>query len=390
MPPSKKRAQVQAASSAPEPTKLESSMTSAPNNSITVASVAVATSSASDVSDAPASPASTVALAEPGVKVQVPVANEAPDSPESPPAVIMKPETELAVIPPARNMYENSNLEEITLRQLEEDINAYSHDLAFCRAQLEEPDLTPQESRTLQLRQLDLGHQIRHSQHRIETLRFQTRNLKPARAPYGSAAPLAYRTPNLNAASTTNGHGSTDGKALVKQLSAPSTLSSGSKRAAAPSGDDDNNATSKRSKVLSSPEPQEGNSTLLNGEDADNMALQRLGYWKCRLCEAPKYLLAGTGRSPAAPCKWPLKDISKMITHFTEMHTEHMPAERCVELGTALSKNRGPFEYWLRRTRAQNVGDGSVIDECINSLIGGKMPGLLRRLSRAAAGMPTS
>ncbi|KAK0725479.1 hypothetical protein B0H67DRAFT_482300 [Lasiosphaeris hirsuta] len=296
-------------------------------------------------------------------------------------------------------MYENANLEEITLRQLEEDIIAYRHDLAFCCAQLAEPDLTPQESRTLQLRQLDLGHQIRHSQHRIETLRFQTRNLKPARAPYGSAAPLAYRSPNAGATGTTatNGYGNAHGKGPIKQPLTPLPLPGGSgsnlKRAAGPAGGDNNpgNTTTKRSKVLPSPEPaHEGNSTLLNGEDPDHTILQRLGYWKCRLCEAPKYLLAGTGRSPAAPCKWPLKDISKMITHFTEMHTEHMPAERCAELGTALSKNRGPFEYWLRRTRAQDVGDGGVIDECINSLLGGTMPGLLRRLSRAAAGMPPS
>jgi hypothetical protein len=50
----------------------------------------------------------------------------------------------------------------------------------------------------------------------------------------------------------------------------------------------------------------------------------------------------------------------------------------------------GPFEYWLRRTRAQNISDDSVIDDCIASLINGHMPTLLRRHSRAAAGMPSS
>ncbi len=29
-----------------------------------------------------------------------------------------------------------------------------------------------------------------------------------------------------------------------------------------------------------------------------------------------------------------------MITHFTEMHVEHSPAERCEELGDALNINR--------------------------------------------------
>jgi hypothetical protein len=32
-----------------------------------------------------------------------------------------------------------------------------------------------------------------------------------------------------------------------------------------------------------------------------------------------------------------------MITHFTEMHAEHTPAERCAELGAALVQNRAYF-----------------------------------------------
>ncbi|KAK1753030.1 hypothetical protein QBC47DRAFT_387577 [Echria macrotheca] len=123
------------------------------------------------------------------------------------------------------------------------------------------------------------------------------------------------------------------------------------------------------------------------GESDNVTALQRLGFWQCRLCETRKYLEAGAGRTPAAPCKWPLKDVSKMITHFTDMHLEHSAAERCVELGTALNRNRGPFEYWLRRTRQQNIGDGSCMDEAIGMLVEGQMPPLLRKLSRAAARM---
>ncbi|KAK1783252.1 hypothetical protein QBC45DRAFT_429207 [Copromyces sp. CBS 386.78] len=333
--------------------------------------------------------------------------------------------------------YENiNNLEEIQLRQFHEDIDAYQHDLAYCTATLALPDLTPQETRTFQLRQLDLGHQIRHCQHRIENLQVQLRR---------QGIPF------------TNYSASSGGRAYTAALLAGSGQVAGVKRRGPSDDDDDDNGgkttggSAKKAK-LTPDEPQlldaDGDELMITGsreadggspngnkssgspqplpygtpgtweynipvhpsyphhqhqssngnvtansppydeETQQNTALQRLGYWKCRLCSAPKYLLAGTGRSPAAPCKWPLKDISKMITHFTEMHTEHTPAERCSELGYALAKNRGPFEYWLRRTRAQNVGDGEIIDEVIETLINGVMPLTLRRLSRAAAGMP--
>ncbi|KAK3984253.1 hypothetical protein QBC44DRAFT_353771 [Cladorrhinum sp. PSN332] len=314
----------------------------------------------------------------------------------------------------------SSNLEEITMRQLEEDISAYQHDEAFCLAQLEDPDLTPQETRTLQLRVLDLGHQVRHCRHRIETIQFQLRKARPAlglRPAYGGmGAPLI---PASAASAAANGN-SADGNRVKVHVNVKHPSSSGSSggvivkrngaNAATPGGNNKRSAeseeaadghlseTNKKVKVGSSPAPVGDYSEMQvdgGGEGARvdlrgiNTALQRLGFWKCQLCSAPKYLLAGSGRSPAAPCKWPLKDISKMITHFTEMHGEHSPNERCVELGAALAKNRGPFEYWLRRTRAQNIGDGSMIDDCISSLLQGEMPNLLRRHSRAAAGMPS-
>ncbi|KAK1753031.1 hypothetical protein QBC47DRAFT_348369, partial [Echria macrotheca] len=58
----------------------------------------------------------------------------------------------------SRNPYDGVNLDDITLRQLQEDIDAYQHDLAWCNAQLDQPDLTPQEQRTFNLRCLDLAH----------------------------------------------------------------------------------------------------------------------------------------------------------------------------------------------------------------------------------------
>jgi hypothetical protein len=191
----------------------------------------------------------------------------------------------------------------------------------------------------------------------------------------------------------------------IAATAASSAFAVGGKRPAL----DEEQGSAKRAKMASPDFDMTGGGL----DEGVNTALQRLGFWKCRLCSAPKYLLAGAGRSPAAPCKWPLKDISKMITHFTEMHSEHSPPERCTELGAALAQNReypprgvksrfslytpelanmwilgGPFEYWLRRTRAQNISDPSVIDDCFDTLLNGEMPDLLRRHSRAAAGMP--
>ncbi|EGS22164.1 uncharacterized protein CTHT_0016810 [Thermochaetoides thermophila DSM 1495] len=287
--------------------------------------------------------------------------------------------------------YQFSDLDEITIRQLKEDILAYEYDLDYCKSQLHEDDLTPQEMRTLQLRILDLGHQIRHCKHRIETIQAQAR--RSVWRPGGYAAfPSSSINYGLNGTSKPGrkpAAGTTavlpTRPAVIDSAAQPTTISTGKRS----SEDDASETSTKRMKSSPSPEPER---YLRRGSSQEgvNTALQRLGFWKCRLCSAPKYLLAGNPRSPAAPCKWPLKDISKMITHFTEMHGEHTPAERCAELGAALRQNRGPFEYWLRKTRAQNITDGRVIDECLQELLKGRMPELLRRHSRAAAGMAMS
>lgn len=222
--------------------------------------------------------------------------------------------------------YEFSDLDEITVRQLNEDILAYRYDLDYCQSQLEETDLTPQEMRTLQLRILDLGHQIRHCKHRIEMIKAQTRKRGP-RAGHGSTGTMPSST----------------GAALPARrvTSMPSQVVGNSKRpatgSAAGAAEEESGGSVKRAK-MASPDSDVAGTGVDDG--SVNTSLQRLGFWKCRLCSAPKYLLAGSGRSPAAPCKWPLKDISKMITHFTEMHGEHTPSERCAELGAALSHNR--------------------------------------------------
>ncbi|AEO60032.1 hypothetical protein MYCTH_108627 [Thermothelomyces thermophilus ATCC 42464] len=280
--------------------------------------------------------------------------------------------------------YEFSDLDEITVRQLNEDILAYRYDLEYCKSQLEEADLTPQEMRTLQLRTLDLGHQLRHCKHRIEIIKAQSRK-RPSRAAHGNAGAVSYSTGSTTGPSARQ-HRADSGMLPARRVaSTPSQAAGSSKRPAAGSADEESGGGVKRAKMASPDSDVAGPGT---DDGSVNTSLQRLGFWKCRLCSAPKYLLAGSGRSPAAPCKWPLKDISKMITHFTEMHGEHTPSERCVELGAALSHNRGPFEYWLRRTRAQNISDSGVIDDCLETLLDGEMPDLLRRHSRAAASMP--
>jgi hypothetical protein len=229
--------------------------------------------------------------------------------------------------------YEFSDLDEITMRQLNEDILAYRYDLDYCKAQLEEADLTPQETRTLQLRTLDLGHQIRHCTHRIETIKAQARkhSFRPSHGTIPTAPYPGNGSNGNGRQARTMGGGYGGGLPAARQaVTATPTLSTGKR----PMLEEDGGGA-KRMK-MATPDFDIGGGL----DEGVNTSLQRLGFWKCRLCSAPKYLLAGAGRSPAAPCKWPLKDISKMITHFTEMHGEHTPAERCVELGCALAQNR--------------------------------------------------
>ncbi|KAL1847523.1 hypothetical protein VTK73DRAFT_10337 [Phialemonium thermophilum] len=310
--------------------------------------------------------------------------------------------------------YENANIDEIMYRQLNEDILAYRHDLSFCTEQLAAADLTPQEMRTLQLRTLDLGHQIRHCQHRAEILQIQIRNRGGGNV--GTHQLHSWVAANNHSASHANGSG-------ARRRSSGNTASQGTLKRPAPAtmspvlgkrprmqqpnvGNNGRHHTNEthdgqhghadEKHKIEDQETDENDDLLTPDSDDDNSNepitnLQRLGYWKCRLCRTPKYLQAGSGRAPAAPCKWPLKDVAKMIAHFTEMHPEHRPDERCAELGAALRRNRGPFEYWLRCSRSQNLGeDGAVVDRCVSELLAGRLPDLLRRLSRAAANFPAA
>ncbi|KAK6216118.1 hypothetical protein LQW54_003894 [Pestalotiopsis sp. IQ-011] len=256
--------------------------------------------------------------------------------------------------PEAGGNYEQAeDLNEITRRQLEEDIKAYRYDLDFSTEMLRDGNLSlsAQEVRTVQFRILDLGHQIRHCQHRIEQIDAQVPQPQP----------------------TSNGHRTFYYDAAPKRRASPGSGNAGpaSKRARA-------------SNVVG-----DGDETM-DLESGDSMTVQRLGYWMCHLCTANKYLSAGQNRVPSAPCKWPLRDVSKMLTHFLDMHTEHEPEERCIELGNALNANRGPFEYWLTRTKHQKVRDSNIMDECIDSLQAGTVPDSLKKINRAAGVFPNA
>ncbi|KAI1770112.1 hypothetical protein F4818DRAFT_433996 [Hypoxylon cercidicola] len=253
--------------------------------------------------------------------------------------------------------YENSDLNDITRRQMMEDINAYRYDLDFCRTQLNAPELlTPQESRTLQIRVLDCSHNIRHCQHRIELIDAQARNAARNAA---QAAALSYKPMQQHRAST----------------GTPVSM-----------------GNFKRQRVVKATDSDEDEAadSIMDLDDSGTSSVQRLGFWKCRLCTSQKYLDAGANRVPSMPCKWPLKDVSKMLNHFLEMHVEHTPEERCGELGDALARNRGPFEYWLMRTRKQELDDTSIIDGFISTLQSGVLPDILRGLNRAASAFPNS
>ncbi|KAK4447764.1 hypothetical protein QBC34DRAFT_302599 [Podospora aff. communis PSN243] len=271
------------------------------------------------------------------------------------------------LIPPARTGYGKANVDEIEVRQHEEDIKAYQYDLNWLRAKLDRDDLTPQETRTYQLRILDVSHQIRHCQHRIETLQATMRG-KPLRGAHG-----AISSSNANPISSSKRPLGLDAANDVEEVQTNGT------------------ASVKRPKIQldQSSDHDHDTSVMPEGEGDSGRILQRLGEWTCTLCLSAKYLTAPPPRTPSMPCKWKLKDISKMINHFTEMHVEHSVEERCKELGQALSQNRGPFEYWLRKTKSQNVGDGSIMDDVVEELMEGSMPAFLRRLSRAAARMPS-
>lgn len=330
---------------------------------------------------------------------------------------------------PGRNTagYEHSNLEEITIRQLREDIHAYTHDRQWCEDMLRLEDISPAEARTYQLRILDISHQIRYCTHRIETIELQARRTmaSSSRAPQYSSYNQNQRA--IAPAPRTNGYvapGNENraGAAFPNAATNVMTTNGNATRGTTPSGQASGENTLKRTATEMSPGRSDvsaetsykrqklpmTNTIPVDPIEFDQdatleevmaqgpiLAVQRLGFWKCHLCHTPKYLLAPVGKSPAAPTKWALKDISKMITHFCVMHSEQTVADRLSELGQAFELNRGPFQYWLKTTKSArvdangNIEGGSSIDEIIETLKAGRMPMALRRFSNSAKKMIT-
>lgn len=127
--------------------------------------------------------------------------------------------------------------------------------------------------------------------------------------------------------------------------------------------------------------------TSANRPPSGDPAYTRLGRWMCTLCTSQKYLKHPAPKQPAEPSSWALRDISKIVTHFTRMHTEHTDPERLQELGNALETNFGQFTYWVRVTKKTAASD-KEIQQAVAELHEGRLPNLLRRLSTAAAQFP--
>lgn len=65
------------------------------------------------------------------------------------------------------------SIDQLVMQQLREDLEAYRYDLEFVRSQLDPENvsnITAAETRTFQLRMLDLGHQMRMVNHRIQLM----------------------------------------------------------------------------------------------------------------------------------------------------------------------------------------------------------------------------
>ncbi|KAI0018207.1 hypothetical protein F4780DRAFT_538686 [Xylariomycetidae sp. FL0641] len=324
-----------------------------------------------------------------------------------------QPEHGPQAAPPGTSSFEDvPDLNMIVRRQYVEDIEAYHYDLEFCSERLLDHDLTPEEIRKLQIRIFDASHQIRYARHHLERMHAQPPADYPPTASMYKAPAQAYGGAGLGPRSkrtyTQRGSlgvaGNKRQRTQDSEVEEASVVGGGGAGAGerAPSQDGGAAAAPESSELSSINVAVRGKSASGGGggrpsgsaggspETPVSSAMQRKGWWTCRLCTSQKYLNSGQNRMPSMPIKWPLRDMSKTVNHFLHMHVEHSPEERCRELGDALDKNRGPFEYWLTQTRSQHVEDSSVIDGFIETLREGQLPDGLRGLNRAAAVFPNS
>lgn len=224
----------------------------------------------------------------------------------------------------------------LLLRHMAEDLNAYGYDRDYCTKLLQEQSLTPQEARTLRLRVLDLNHQTRLTQHKIEVLNALS-GLEGSQAPDTVINSLnALTQPSPANGGQLFGAGAPENPGLSLLHHATQSTSP----AAVPVKRPSVSSYSPSAHAIKRPRKEVPASPPVDGAGGTGTTVQRLGHWKCRLCTSAKYAAAPQPKQPSAACKWALRDVAKMITHFTDMHGEHTPAERCQELGDALSSNR--------------------------------------------------
>ena len=225
----------------------------------------------------------------------------------------------------------------LLLRHMQDDLNAYGYDRDYCSQQLlEEQTLTPQEARTLRLRVFDLNHQMRLTQHKIEVLNALSVLDGAAQNPetvINSLNALTQPSPANGGRLLGAGAPENPGLSLLHQATQASPAPTPAKRPSKSVDSPNGHAMKRARKEVPASPPADGNGEV-------GTTVQRLGHWKCRLCTSAKYVEAPQPKQPSAACKWALRDVAKMITHFTDMHGEHTPAERCQELGDALNSNR--------------------------------------------------
>lgn len=116
------------------------------------------------------------------------------------------------------------SIDHLVIQQLHEDLEAYRYDLDFARTQLEPLNaatLTPAEARTFQLRILDLGHQMRMLNHRIQLMQATMNNTRFAGSLAGRAGAAASNAywgpypPGTTLQPSTNGAGAGTGAVPV-------------------------------------------------------------------------------------------------------------------------------------------------------------------------------
>ncbi|KAI1339849.1 hypothetical protein F5Y15DRAFT_382310 [Xylariaceae sp. FL0016] len=346
--------------------------------------------------------------------------------------------------------YDDSSMESLVRDQLEDDLTAYRVDANACKEFLAE-ETSPEERRRLQLRLLDCGHKIRECRQRLARMDLAAQiaaanpilghsdapRLPPFHYRPGGAATVSFDTPHTSSSrdltvapkpvATPAAHGDRSTRTLIPSAGITAgpctnqTPSSASKRQHRETVNDDEptpkrqrhqivvppdtTAISRKGKEIADYDVVHklgGNDRFFTSSSSSSRpstspgfsppepinTYQRLGYWDCRLCTSTKYFEAGGSRTPSMPAKWPLKDMAKLLNHYLEMHTEHSPMERCQELGAALQLNRGPFEYWLTRTKGMPIETADKIDQYITSLEAGVLPNDLRVHHRAAKEFP--